>query len=79
MVKWTLYIVAEEATKRELSLVSAMAKPRVVKFLNLGTISLKKLKSSHIRMYFVLQVILFEINCAIFYKNLHELFCHFIS
>ena len=33
-------MVAEEATKRELSLVSAMAKPRVVGFLNLGTISL---------------------------------------
>ena len=26
-----------------------------------------------------LQVILFEINCAIFYTNLHELFCQFIS
>ena len=25
------------------------------------------------------QVILFEIDCAIFYTNLHELFCHFIS
>ena len=27
----------------------------------------------------VLQVILFEIDCAIFYTNLHELFCQFIS
>ena len=27
----------------------------------------------------LLQVILFEINCAIFYTNLHELFCQFIS
>ena len=26
-----------------------------------------------------IQVILFEINCAIFYTNLHELFCQFIS
>ena len=26
-----------------------------------------------------LQVILFEIDCAIFYTNLHKLFCHFIS
>ena len=25
------------------------------------------------------QVILFEIDCAIFYSNLHELFCQFIS
>ena len=25
------------------------------------------------------QVILFEIDCAIFYTNLHALFCHFIS
>ena len=25
------------------------------------------------------QVILFEIDCTIFYTNLHELFCHFIS
>ena len=25
------------------------------------------------------QVILFEIDCAIFYTNLHELFCQFIS
>ena len=27
----------------------------------------------------LIQVILFEINCAIFYANLHELFCQFIS
>ena len=27
----------------------------------------------------ILQVILFEINCAIFYANLHVLFCQFIS
>ena len=27
----------------------------------------------------VLQVILFKINCSIFYTNLHELFCQFIS
>ena len=27
----------------------------------------------------LLQVILFEIDCAISYKNLHELFCKFIS
>ena len=27
----------------------------------------------------LLQVILFEIICAIFYTNLHELFCQFIS
>ena len=27
----------------------------------------------------LLQVILFEIDCAIFYTNLHELFCQFIS
>ena len=26
-----------------------------------------------------LQVILFEIDCATFYTNLHELFCHFTS
>jgi hypothetical protein len=26
-----------------------------------------------------LQVILFEIDCAIFYTNLNELFCQFIS
>ena len=26
-----------------------------------------------------LQVILFEIDCAIFYSNLHELFCQFIT
>ena len=26
-----------------------------------------------------LQVILFEIDCAIFYTNFHELFCQFIS
>ena len=26
-----------------------------------------------------IQVILFEIDCAIFYTNLHELFCQFIS
>ena len=26
-----------------------------------------------------LQVILFEIDCAIFYTNLHELFCQFKS
>ena len=26
-----------------------------------------------------LQVILFEIDCAVFYTNLHELFCQFIS
>ena len=26
-----------------------------------------------------LQVILFEIDCAIFYTNLHEFFCQFIS
>ena len=25
------------------------------------------------------EVVLFEINCAIFYTNLHELFCQFIS
>ena len=25
------------------------------------------------------QVILFEIDCAIFYKKLHELFCQFIT
>ena len=27
----------------------------------------------------LIQVILFEIDCAIFYTNLHELFCQFIS
>ena len=27
----------------------------------------------------IIQVILFEIDCAIFYTNLHELFCQFIS
>ena len=27
----------------------------------------------------LVQVILFEIDCAIFYTNLHELFCQFIS
>ena len=27
----------------------------------------------------LVQVILFEINCKIFYTNLHELFCQFIS
>ena len=27
----------------------------------------------------IVQVILFEIDCAIFYTNLHELFCQFIS
>ena len=27
----------------------------------------------------IVQVILFEIDCAIFYTNLHELFCPFIS
>ena len=27
----------------------------------------------------MVQVILFEIDYAIFYKNLHELFCQFIS
>ena len=27
----------------------------------------------------MVQVILFEIDCAIFYENLHELFCKFIS
>ena len=27
----------------------------------------------------LLQVILFEIDCAIFYTNFHELFCQFIS
>ena len=27
----------------------------------------------------LVQVILSEIDCAIFYTNLHELFCHFIS
>ena len=26
-----------------------------------------------------IQVILFEVDCAIFYANLHELFCQFIS
>ena len=30
-------------------------------------------------MCHTLQVILFEIDCAIFYTNLHELFCQFIS
>ena len=29
--------------------------------------------------YNVIQVILFEIECTIFYTNLHELFCQFIS
>ena len=29
--------------------------------------------------YLLIQVILFEIDCAIFYTNLHELFCQFIS
>ena len=28
---------------------------------------------------FWVQVILFEIDCAIFYTNLHKLFCHLIS
>ena len=27
----------------------------------------------------IVQVILFEVTCAIFYTNLHELFCQFIS
>ena len=30
-------------------------------------------------VYMLLQVILFEIDCAIFYTILHELFCQFIS
>ena len=35
---------------------------------------------SHIDIFLItLQVILFEIDCAIFYTNFHELFCHFIS
>ena len=29
--------------------------------------------------YLLIQVILFEIDCAFFYTNLHELFCQFIS
>ena len=29
--------------------------------------------------YLAVQVILFEIDCAIFYTHLHELFCQFIS
>ena len=29
--------------------------------------------------YFYIQVILFEIDCAILYTNLHALFCQFIS
>ena len=30
-------------------------------------------------IYLLLQVILFEIDCVIFFTNLHELFCQFIS
>ena len=36
------------------------------------------LNDSHIKNFFV-QIILFEIDWAIFYTNLHELFCQFIS
>ena len=32
-----------------------------------------------LRVYTSVQVILFEIDCTIFYTNLHELFCQFIS
>ena len=35
-------------------------------------------KDSSVFLYPV-QVILFEIDCAIFYTNLHDLFCQFIS
>ena len=31
------------------------------------------------KIRYELQIILFEIDCAIFYTNLHELFCQFIS
>ena len=36
-------------------------------------------KALRYTVYVVVQVILFEIDCAIFYTNLHELFCQFIS
>ena len=32
-----------------------------------------------ILLYFWVQVILFDIDCAIFYTNSHELFCQFIT
>ena len=36
-------------------------------------------KNLQLRVYTSVQVILFEIDCTIFYTNLHELFCEFIS
>ena len=39
----------------------------------------RKFSNSEICCTRFLQVILFEIDCAIIYTNLHELFCHFIS
>ena len=39
----------------------------------------KAFLKSHSYNPMILQVILFENDCAIFYTNLHELFCQFIS
>ena len=36
-------------------------------------------KNLQLRVYTSAQIILYEIDCAIFYKKLHELFCQFIS
>ena len=44
-----------------------------------GGQKLSKIVGHHLWMIPYVQVILFEINCAIFYTNLHELFCQFIS
>ena len=46
---------------------------------NCSAFTVKKHKQQKITSQIPLQVILFEIDCAIFYTNLHELFCQFIS
>ena len=45
------------------------------------SISIRNKYTSHFFeiLSYVVQVILFEIDCAIFYSNLPELFCQFIS
>ena len=43
------------------------------------TISSLEVKNQHSTWETLIQVILFEIDCAIFYTNLYELFCQFIS
>ena len=64
----------------------ALYKMKFKKLIKIKWVSIKKeskpwMTNKHlfIDFFLVVQVILFEIDCAIFYTNFHELFCQFIK